>query len=188
MQPRLTTRRSVRIPDYWRETRDLDEVDYASRWHFLAMLLFCAANGRWDGFLRHATARCSSDVPDPDGCLRQLAEAGLIARSEDGWQITDVRTYLPSPAMIKDRHRRDTTHILYRIFGADDELLYVGRTSDLRDRLGQHARVQPWWHEVVRTAEERLPSFGELVIAEKHAIVTERPKYNAHWNGDVRVL
>jgi hypothetical protein len=38
---------------------------------------------------------------------------------------------------------------LYKLYGQDDALLYVGISDNPRYRWTQHARTQPWWHEVV---------------------------------------
>lgn len=77
-------------------------------------------------------------------------------------------------------------HLLYRLFDADDQLLYVGRTNDLRRRFERHAMVQPWWAEVARSQVESLGTFEALCEAERAAIVAERPKYNITHNAAVR--
>lgn len=77
-------------------------------------------------------------------------------------------------------------HLLYRLFDANDELLYVGRTNDLRRRFESHAEAQPWWPEVARSQVESLASFVALCQAERTAIVEERPKYNVVHNVAVR--
>lgn len=71
-----------------------------------------------------------------------------------------------------------TTHALYRFFAENGELLYVGITNDPGRRWGQHAHDKPWWHEVTRAEIERHPDRPAALLAEKAAIVAERPRYN----------
>lgn len=76
----------------------------------------------------------------------------------------------------------DRPHFVYRLFGAADELLYVGCTSDLRRRSYNHSREQPWWDEV-----EGFSIIGPFVgegakrrarAVEAHIIRTEAPREN----------
>lgn len=76
-------------------------------------------------------------------------------------------------------------HILYRLYDAADTLLYVGRTNDVRSRFKAHARRQPWWPEVARSALELRPDLDALIEAERAAILTEHPKYNIIYNGRI---
>lgn len=71
-----------------------------------------------------------------------------------------------------------TTHALYRFFSSDGDLLYVGITNDPGRRWPEHASGKPWWHEVDRIGIERHPDRSSVLLAEKTAIVTERPRYN----------
>ena len=67
---------------------------------------------------------------------------------------------------------------LYRIFGDEDLLLYIGISDDFGRRWNQHARVQPWWDEMQRQTVEWLGSREEAEDAERVAIKAEKPKYN----------
>lgn len=46
-------------------------------------------------------------------------------------------------------------HILYRLYNADKELLYIGVTNGLDLRFYEHARSKPWWGEVTAYATRR---------------------------------
>lgn len=71
---------------------------------------------------------------------------------------------------------------VYRLFGDNDELLYVGCTAYLAERLATHRQQKPWWREVRRyTATSYWPR-AEALKAEWEAIQTERPKYNVVGN------
>lgn len=67
---------------------------------------------------------------------------------------------------------------LYRYFGADGRLLYVGITARLKQRNLEHASKAPWIAEAVRMETWWLPSREEAVAAEAAAIRDEKPVYN----------
>jgi len=67
---------------------------------------------------------------------------------------------------------------LYRLFGADDRLLYVGITGNLGSRLVQHAGTKDWWPEVTRKTALLYPSRAEAQQAEMAAIRDEGPQHN----------
>jgi hypothetical protein len=67
---------------------------------------------------------------------------------------------------------------LYRFYGDDDALLYIGMTKNPLSRLNDHARGKDWFGEVVRVSIEHFPSRYELQEAEKRAICSENPAFN----------
>lgn len=69
---------------------------------------------------------------------------------------------------------------LYRLFGHDGTLLYVGIASNPRLRWKQHARAATWWDQVDpgRTRVEWYPSRASARSAETVAIMSEVPSYN----------
>lgn len=67
---------------------------------------------------------------------------------------------------------------LYRLFDADDVLLYVGISKSGLMRLGQHLTEKPWASDVARTTIEWFTSRSEAAAAEVAAIVTEKPRHN----------
>jgi predicted GIY-YIG superfamily endonuclease len=72
----------------------------------------------------------------------------------------------------------DTRTALYRFYGADDVLLYVGITHRLGQRWSEHARSQPWWPEVRRQTAEWYATRSEAEAAEITAIQQEDPRHN----------
>lgn len=70
------------------------------------------------------------------------------------------------------------THVVYRLFDSDRQLLYVGRSGHLRDRLDEHSRRQPWWHLVAGLSWERCSSQADSVAREAAAIRCEAPRFN----------
>lgn len=67
---------------------------------------------------------------------------------------------------------------LYRFYGENDALLYVGITDHLGTRWHNHARKKPWWPEVRRQTAEWYPTRAEAAEAEIQAIRTEHPRHN----------
>ena len=62
---------------------------------------------------------------------------------------------------------------VYRLFAADDTLLYVGVAKRFGTRWEQHARAQPWWPHVDHQTVYWHPSRESALLVEKAAI--ERP-------------
>lgn len=80
--------------------------------------------------------------------------------------------------MVRRVHQGRTA--LYRLYNAADELIYVGIAHNPRVRWKQHARVQPWWHEVVTREFEWLDTRADAERLEAELIETRHPKYNGH--------
>lgn len=69
-------------------------------------------------------------------------------------------------------------HTLYRLFCTNGELLYVGRTLDVRSRIKDHRVQKSWWSEVAQISLEHFASLEEVAAAERAAIADENPKWN----------
>lgn len=67
---------------------------------------------------------------------------------------------------------------LYRLYDAEDTLLYVGVSVEPFRRMTQHAAEQAWWGTVARTTIETFPDREAALTAEREAICTEQPHYN----------
>lgn len=68
---------------------------------------------------------------------------------------------------------------LYRIYGDEDLLIYIGISKDFGRRWKEHAKRQSWWGEMRRLAvDEWFDSRPEAEAAETAAIKAEKPKYN----------
>lgn len=78
------------------------------------------------------------------------------------------------------------THYVYRIFDADNALLYIGATSDVHARIVFHQR--PWYGQskasnemfgrIDRWTSEAHPSKEAALAAERAAIHAEAPLLN----------
>ncbi|MBQ1118538.1 GntR family transcriptional regulator [Streptomyces sp. C3-3] len=76
---------------------------------------------------------------------------------------------------------------LYRLYNADDVLLYVGIASDPERRWKQHEEFKPWWPEVAKKTVEWLESRNAALTAETQAIRTELPRHN-HQNNPSAII
>lgn len=70
---------------------------------------------------------------------------------------------------------------LYRHFGADGSLLYVGISTRTVIRLSQHKHCSTWFSEIATITIERFPCRADALVAERAAVIGERPKYNKVW-------
>jgi predicted GIY-YIG superfamily endonuclease len=78
---------------------------------------------------------------------------------------------------------------VYRLFAADDTLLYVGIAKRFGRRWEQHAKLQPWWPHVDHQSVYWYPSREDAALAEKHAMRDEAPVYNkagSPWRGGAK--
>jgi ribosome-binding protein aMBF1 (putative translation factor) len=71
---------------------------------------------------------------------------------------------------------------LYRLFGDDDALLYIGISETFGRRWQEHARSQPWWPEVRRQSLDWHPDRQSAEDAEEKAVKDEHPRYNVTYN------
>jgi len=73
----------------------------------------------------------------------------------------------------------NTYQQLYRLFNADDELLYIGVSMSALKRIGEHRADKDWWQEVAKiTIETHQMHRSTIEELERYAIQTEQPKYN----------
>lgn len=68
---------------------------------------------------------------------------------------------------------------VYRCYDADDQLLYVGVTTDMRQRHTEHAGQKEWYSEVARIETEEFDSGDEAAEREMVLLTHERPRYNS---------
>lgn len=73
-----------------------------------------------------------------------------------------------------------TCHYLYRMFDDASDLLWVGETKDVGERLKNHRAQSRWYHEFAMLTLVRLASRAEAQAAEHIAIRDENPRYNVH--------
>ena len=74
--------------------------------------------------------------------------------------------------------KEDGPQTLYRMYDAEDRLLYVGMTSRIESRIRQHGKVKSWWPSVATIRLEQYASRAEAAAAEAEAIRSEQPQFN----------
>ena len=132
-------------------------------------------------------------------CHRALADAratvdvlhGLLERAGTlgATTLEDLQTYLQTRADRSFRKIglvRDAPHApgTYRFVGPRDEILYIGKATDLRDRLRQYfgqddrRRVDDLLREVTRIEWDVTATELEASVREVRAIHAHRPRYN----------
>lgn len=85
----------------------------------------------------------------------------------------------PHPEPVDAWSRPDVKkQAVYRCYNAAGVLLYVGLTSDLTQRLADHARLKPWWHEVNEVTQTLYLTRSDAEVAEAIAIRDESPQHN----------
>lgn len=67
---------------------------------------------------------------------------------------------------------------LYRLYDANGTLLYVGITTNPRQRWTEHAMSKAWWDEVCSKTVEWFEVRIEAARAEAVAVRVERPMWN----------
>lgn len=83
---------------------------------------------------------------------------------------------LAEPKSSPDEQERRTA--LYRLFAAENTLLYIGIANDVERRFKQHERTKRWWPQVTLREIEWFGTRAEAESAEVLAIVTENPRHN----------
>ena len=73
---------------------------------------------------------------------------------------------------------------LYRCYGPEGVLLYVGISLGAIGRLVQHRQQQDWWIEVTHISITRFPTREDARSAETAMIHSERPLFNIIENSE----
>ncbi len=68
-------------------------------------------------------------------------------------------------------------HVLYRMYDRNEDLLYIGMTGALGERLSGHRGSKQWWGEVATIRVEHFASRAEVDRTEAVAIQTEAPRH-----------
>jgi len=71
---------------------------------------------------------------------------------------------------------------VYRLYDADEQLLYVGVGVNGYARLDAHRREKPWWPEVRRVVMTQYGTRWTALHVEACAIRDEKPLYNRALN------
>ncbi len=85
-----------------------------------------------------------------------------------------------------DYRERET--VVYQLFDAEEALLYVGMTVNLKARYMEHKMCKSWWVEVdhARTKVMCFDNRDEASEMEIALIQHESPRWNIVWSNDSR--
>lgn len=72
--------------------------------------------------------------------------------------------------------------VVYRLFSAADDLLYVGCSIRFLDRMAQHSGNTEWFGEVAKITLQHCETHRAALLAEEQAIRSEQPRYNFAYN------
>jgi hypothetical protein len=75
--------------------------------------------------------------------------------------------------------------VLYRCYGLDGTLMYIGQTGNLKHRIQYHRRYAPWWPAVEYLTTQSHSNRNILKQDELQAIYAEQPFFN--WQGKGRM-
>lgn len=73
--------------------------------------------------------------------------------------------------------------VLYRCYGLDGTLMYIGKTCNLQRRITQHRSETPWWFAVETMLIQRYRNRNVLHQDELRAINAEQPFFNQQGKG-----
>lgn len=151
------------------------------------------AAGRWiirsyvgDGKYRETAITLADDYEASDG-------SGILTFAEASEKVRQShRTGQEQPAALHERISRKALSFieqniepkgyLYRHFGPDGDLLYVGQSIAPLARNGAHLKTANWKTQISIIAIEPFATREEALAAEELAIRTEHPKHNEAHN------
>lgn len=98
---------------------------------------------------------------------------------EEGLRLTiadDTVQVITNELGVTVQQENDLTTV-YQLLSQDEELLYVGITSNLEARMRTHRR-RPWWDEVAEMVVRTYPTRTAALAVEEHLITTHWPLHN----------
>jgi hypothetical protein len=81
--------------DDYTSQRVWDGMPYEARWMFHGLVEYLARTRRWDGRTAWASALRCADVPDPEGCIKALIDAGLVKIHGHQVVVPEIEGFLP---------------------------------------------------------------------------------------------
>jgi len=77
-----------------------------------------------------------------------------------------------------------SSHTVYIVRAEDDEIVYVGRTVDLKRRMREHAKNADWHSLAIRVETEEYDDYDQAHCREYALIASYRPRGNRWGNPD----
>lgn len=140
----------------------------------------------WAGDWYHPVSWICPETGDIHGPRREEIETELARKRAQEWQEEVAKATAPAPrkesAPAAPVPQAPVPTALYRWFDASDLLLYIGISSRLQTRTGNHVKGSSWMEFATRSTVERFPSWPEAEAAEEAAIKAEHPLFNHRHN------
>ena len=97
--------------------------------------------------------------------------------------IKPVRYDTAPWAQPSDDPKNNRPHFVYRVYDANDELLYVGVTVNVKQRMRLHKSNRVAWYGRMATVDTKeYPDKPSARLAEAKAINAEHPEFNVQMN------
>jgi hypothetical protein len=125
--------------------------------------------------MKHMALRKAVIVDRIDPLAERWSEQTNPAKQR--WQIVE-RHRNQRKRLIRDE-APGLTH-LYRHYGFDGQLLYVGVSNNTLDRWTGHKRAATWTDLIAVITIDHYPTRDEAEKAEAEAILSEKPRFNSH--------
>lgn len=95
----------TRLDDLWTEQKEITDMSFEARWHYLCLIQACSRSMRTDGVIREVDALRCSDVEEPRAAMNEIYKAGLIQVAAGGngkktVKLLRVDDHLPSASTI----------------------------------------------------------------------------------------
>lgn len=119
-----------------------------------------------------------SKMPPPQGVAKMMADLpkDYVEALEAGKQPRFGTTTCAAPRTRRAPPTAPTD--IYRLYDADDLLLYVGVSLTVAQRLGSHRQTKAWWGDVVRITVEHAATRTEALELEADLIRDLKPLHN----------
>lgn len=79
---------------------------------------------------------------------------------------------------MRNAHLMDKPHMVYLMFDDAGGLLYVGCTSNIKNRLRQHGRFSDWYPRISRVSAREYPGMERGLAIEARVIRRFAPEIN----------
>ena len=111
--------------------------------------------------------------------LENAQQLKLESALSDGW-INQCRELIKfkQPQPTTRQHLASAPHFVYKHLSASGQVLYIGCTSNMKQRQRQHTE-KPWFHQISTIESAEFPDKRSGLDEERRLIRLLRPKHNS---------
>lgn len=77
-------------------------------------------------------------------------------------------------------------YVVYSIFNDKDEIIYIGCSGNLINRINSHLYLKEWANEICKITLERFENKEDALTEESLLIIKVKPKYNTVHNDEIK--